>query len=127
MTIRVSGLLARFAVEGGNLTAAAVKPKLFRPNRELKLSIFYVDGLDDPEIRAIGDNVVRLHRTAKRLHGWGEFGEAAVAKANLRIDRDDDPPRHANIVDWPTSAGERKQRQIFLAKCARPVQVQVGG
>ena len=118
--------MARFAVESGHLTAAAVKPKLFQPNKELKLSIFHVDGLDDPDIRAIGDNVVRLHRTARRLHGWAEFDEAAVAEANLRTDRDDDPPRHANIVDWPASAGERKQRQIFLAKRARPVRIQVG-
>ena len=41
MTVRASGLLARFALESGRLTASAVKPKLFEPNRELKLSVFH--------------------------------------------------------------------------------------
>ena len=121
MTVRVSGSLARFALEGGRLTASVVKPKLFEPNRALKLSVFHVDGLDDGGIRHIGDDVVTRHPTAKRLYGWGGFDGAAVSDAGLRIDRDDDPPRHANIVDWPEDASERKQRQQILASRAYPV------
>ena len=125
MTVRASGLLARFALESGRLTASAVKPKLFEPNRELKLSVFHVDGLVDAGIRHIGNDVVTRHSTAKRLYGWGEFDEAAVCEAGLRIDRDDNPPRHANIVDWPEEPSERKQRQQLLASRACPVRVQV--
>ena len=123
MTVRASGSLARFALESGRLTASVVKPKLFEPNRALELSVFHVDGLDEGDIARIGNDVVAEHPTAKRLHGWGEFDEVAVCKAGLRIDRDDNPPRHANIVDWPKKPEERKQRQQTLASHACPVRI----
>lgn len=125
MTVRASGFLARFALESRHLTASVVKPKLFEPNRKRKLSVFYVSGLDDAGIRHIGDDVVAQQSTAKRLYGWGEFSEAAVHDAGLRIKRDDNPPRHANIADWPEDPSERKQRQQILASHACPVRVQV--
>ena len=120
MTVRASGSLARFALESGRLTASVVKPKLFEPNRARELSVFHVDGLDGVGITLIGNDVVARHSTAKRLHGWGEFNEVAVCEAGLRIDRDDNPPRHANIVDWPKDAEKRKQCQQILASRACP-------
>lgn len=120
MTVRASGSLARFALESGRLTASIVKPKLFEPNRELKLSVFHVDGLDDLGIADIGNNVAGRRRPPKRLRGWGEFDEVAVCKAELRIDRDDNPPRHADIVDWPRDPSKRKQCQQILASRAWP-------
>ena len=121
MTVRAAGLLARFAVESGRLTDSRVKPKLFEPNRALELSVFHVDGLVRDQIRDLGDEVVKKHPSARKLRGWGEFPESAVRKAGLRVERDDDPPRHANIVDWPQEPSERKQRQQILASHSYPV------
>lgn len=123
MTVRAAGLLARFAVESGRLTDSIVKPKLFEPNKALELSVFRVGGLVRGQIRDLGDEVVKKHPTARKLHGWGEFPESAVQEAGLRVEHDDDPPRHANIVGWPREPSERKQRQQILASRSYPVRL----
>lgn len=123
MTVRAAGLLARFALESGRLTDSIVKPKLFEPNRALELSVFRVDGLVHDQIRDLGDRVVEKHPAARKLHGWGEFLESAVREAGLRVERDDDPPRHADIVGWPQDPSERKQRQQILASRSYPVRL----
>jgi hypothetical protein len=111
MTTRNAGTLARFATESGRLTDSVVKPKLFEPNRALELSVFRVHGLEFVQICGIGVSVVKEHPNARRLHGWGEIGESEVQGVNLRVVYDDVPPRHANIVGWPTEASQRKSIQ----------------
>ena len=123
MTVRASGLLARFAVEGNRLTNSVVKPKLFEPNKALQLSVFRTDGLHCKEICDLGVQVAERHPTSQRLHGWGEFDEIAVNDAGLRVDHDEVPPRHANIVGWPVEVSERKQRQQLLARRSWPVRL----
>lgn len=119
MSVRAQGLLARFAMESGRLTKNSVKPKLFEPNRNGELSVYCVEGLHCAEIRRIGDNVVAQIGNKKRLRGWGEVDQKVVDEVNLRIERDDTPERHANIVGWPKEAPERKLRQQELARRAR--------
>ena len=123
MTVRAAGSLARFAVEGNRLTDSIVKPKLFEPNRALQLSVFRIGGLPCKEICDLGVKVAEQHPTSRRLHGWGEFSESAVNDAGLRVEHDEVPPRHANIVDWPVDVSERKQRQQLLARCSCPVRL----
>ena len=123
MTAREAGTLARFATQSGRLTDEVVKPKLFEPNRALELSVFRVDGLGLTEIQEIGTDVVTAIPSARRLHGWGEISESAVLDAGLRVDYDDDPPRHANVLDWPDEASERKLIQLILASHARAIRL----
>ena len=123
MTTRNAGTLARFATESGRLTDSVVKPKLFEPNRVLELSVFRVHGLEFVQICGIGVSVVKEHPNARRLHGWGEIGESEVQGVNLRVVYDDVPPRHANIVGWPTEASQRKSIQQVLASKARPIRL----
>ena len=123
MTIREAETLARFATQSGRITDEVVKPKLFEPNRALELSVFRVDGLDRTEIQEIGIDVVTAIPSAQRLHGWGEISETAVLDAGLRVDYDDDPPRHANVLDWPDEASERKLIQQILASHARAIRL----
>lgn len=118
MTSRGAGTLARFATQSGHLASSVVKPKLFEPNRELKLSVFHVEGLISREISIIGESVVKAHPQARRLYGWGEVGESEVLTAGLKIDYDDFPPRHANIIDWPQDKAQRLQIQQILASSA---------
>lgn len=123
MTIRGARTLARFATQSGRLTDEVVKPKLFEPNRALELSVFRVDDIDRTEIQEIGTDVVKAIPNAQRLHGWGEISETAVIDAGLRVDYDDDPPRHANVLDWPDEASERKLIQLILASHARAIRL----
>jgi hypothetical protein len=39
----------------------------------------------------------------------------AVAEVGLKIDADDIPPHHANIVGWPNDASEVKLKALMLA------------
>ena len=123
MTVKASGSLARFAVEGNRLTGSIVKPKLFEPNKALQLSVFRIDGLHCKEICDLGMKVAEQHPTSRQLHGWGEFDETAVNDAGLRVEHDGVPPRHANIVGWPMDVSERKQRQQLLARRSHPVKL----
>ncbi len=123
MTTRTPGTLARFATEHGRLTDIVVKPKLFEPNRELKLSVFQVSGLGQTEIQGIGEEVVREHQQAERLYGWGEVNEGDVVATGLQIDYDDVPPRHANITDWPQDSAQRKLTQQMLASQSTPIRL----
>ena len=129
MTVREDGTLARFGTQSGHLAASLVKPKLFEPNRSLELSVFRVEGLGSSDILPIGEDVVRKHPQANRLYGWGEVNASDVLDTGLRIDYDDDPPRHANIAGWPQDKSQRLQIQQILASCATahqlnpPVQV----
>ena len=123
MTIRAEGTLARFALERGRLAESVVKPKLFEPNRHLALSVFHAGGIGCHEILDLGMAVTASHPTARRLHGWAEIGEDAVTSTGLRVDYDDSPPRHANIVGWPDGRGARKGVAIALANAARAVKL----
>ena len=123
MTIRAEGTLARFALENGRLAESVVKPKLFEPNRHLALSVFHAGGIGCHEIIDLGMAVTASHPTARRLHGWAEIEEGAVTNTGLRVDYDDSPPRHANIVGWPADRGARKGVAIALASAARAVKL----
>ena len=120
MRVRNEGELARYAVHSGQLTSAAVKPKLFAPNRQLALSVFRVHQFGDEEVEKLGTDVVRSRPDANRLYGWAEFDEDAVQSVALTMDKDDDPPRHANIIGWPTDPVRRKLVQRRLANKATP-------
>ena len=122
MVVRVKGLLARFAVESKKLNASEVKPKLFEPNRKSELSVSYIEGLECAEISQRGVDVAKK-QGKERLYGWAEISEETVLKANLTIDRDDDPPGHANIIDWPEKKDERIEKQIFLAQNSEPIKL----
>lgn len=123
MTVRGSRLLARFAVESKRFSGSIVKPKLFEPTRELKLSVFRIEQLSCDEICALGMCVVSLLQVEKdkKLYGWGEVGESEVCNVGLRVEHDDNPPGHANVVDWPIEPNVRKLVQIKLAKLAKAV------
>ncbi len=129
MTGRAAGTLARFAFESGRLTHSIAKPKLFEPNRALELSVFAVAGLDAEDIGKLGIGAAFRHATARRLYGWGELNEADVRDVGLSVVRDDAPPRHANVVGWPSERGARKLIMIEMARrseavrLARPVEI----
>ena len=120
MTTRPAGSIVRFAVHN-RLVGTTAHPRLFAPNRELKLSVFYVDGLASADIENLGVRVVRGHSSAQRLYGWADLRESSVLDAGLQVDRDDDQPGLANIVGWPRIPSERMERMQRLAHMATSV------
>ena len=110
-------------MERGRLTSSVVKPKLFEPTKDLRLSVFRASGLGCIEIKDAGKEVVRRHRNAKGLYGWGEVSEDAVGDTGLRINHDDIPRGHSNIINWPQDSAQRKLIQQRLASQSTAVKI----
>ena len=104
--------LARFLVSSNHFAKAKdhVKASAFMPAQDLTLSVFQIKGLAEREIWTTGKKHVSEPR-GRTLYGRADILVGNVREAGLRIDPDDKPPRHANIVDWP----EDKPRQKLLA------------
>ena len=127
MAVRKDGTLARFAVEPkrvyrpqGN-PKVRVHPKLFQPNRQDELSVTDAQGLTRAEVAGFGENVVSLHRTAKKLYGWAEIDTSKVLELDLKVVPDEPPERHANIVNWPKERQDKKTKSQQLARDSTPV------
>ena len=87
----------------------------------MTLSVSFIDDLECDEVRDLGVETGRRHRTAKQLFGWAVLRAEEIRELGLRIERDDNPPRHANILDWPDDSRLRKEKRLKLARHACPV------
>ena len=92
--------LARFLFQRSDYSPSnrVVKPGAFLPKNG-QTSVFDVDGSDFVSVGAIGEDVGRVR--GPRLHGWGGFAHQDVTKVGLWFERDDEPPRHGNLLGWP--------------------------
>ncbi len=106
--------LARFLFQKGDFsrTKTSVRPGAFLP-KDGETSVFDIVGLDDPGIRAIGDAVGS--ERGKPPKGRGEFLMGDVVEVGLRFERDDQPPRHGNLLGWPSEGPELKARVKAIA------------
>ena len=116
--------MARFLFRSGDYSASnkAVRPGAFLP-KDGRTSVFDIVGLDDRRVRRIGEEIGTLR--GKSPHGRGEFRHADVETVGLKFERDDQPPRHGNLVGWPHEGPELKARAkaIAVALAARAVLV----
>lgn len=99
-----------------------VKPAAFMPcsNREtgvLETSVYQVSGLSEEEVWGIGRGVVV--KSGKTLYGLAAIQTEHVEKTGLSVQPDNIPPRHANIVRWPSVPSEQKLLAVKLAGSAR--------
>jgi len=91
------------------------------PPPDLKLSVYQITNLLDDEIWALGGNVLEQH-PQPRLYGRADVPVEAVQNQKLKAIRDDDPPRHVNVVGWPNYADGKdlmKSLAQQLAKSAK--------
>ena len=107
--------LARFVTESGKMKRSAVRSNLFKPNRDLVLSVFRIKNLEFPAIKKLGTEVVRRHANARRLYGWGKLSSSVVHEVGLKLVNDDNPPLHSSIEGWPEKASMRRVLQNRLA------------
>ena len=117
--------LARFATQSNHLrsTMAHPSPRLFEPNKALKLSVSRIDNKTHDEIVEEGKRVVRERRNTTCLHGWGTLTSAHVRESGLIVDDDDDPPGHSNVVGWPKDDSAVWKYQQRLARLAAQVKL----
>ena len=90
-----------------------VKFKAFMPPPDRLLSVYRIDGLSLYEVWDIGENnVVLAMSPPKTLYGVADIKAGIVERQSLKIEADDIPLRHANIVGWP----EQESEQMLLAQ-----------
>lgn len=91
------------------------------PPPDLKLSVYLVTNLPENEVWTLGKSVLDQH-PQPRLYGKADVRVEAVQEQELKAFRDDDPPRHVNVVGWPSYADGKdllKSLAQQLAKSAK--------
>ena len=80
-----------------------VKPVAFIPPPASPgaVSVFFISGLDEKEVWEIGAEHVAPTRN-KSIKGCAVFLVADVFHAGLSLDPNNTPPRHVDIVGWPS-------------------------
>jgi len=107
--------LARFLTSSSLFNAVTVKPAAFLPNRKNgETSVFRHDG----ETRESLWQTAEDHLPGVRLHGAVIFKATHVRAASLDVLAHEPPPRHANIVGWPTSQTDPEMEKAEQRECA---------
>lgn len=114
-TVNPSEPLARYLTSSKHysLHMQSVKPAAFLPPPpEYRLSVFRVYGLTMEDVCRIGQQKVISNMPRRTLHGFANIVAQSFQDANLTIDPDNNPPRHASVVGWPKD----KQQQVSIAQ-----------
>ena len=95
--------VSRYVVYKGNIRQdGSIRHQEIWPDekRGYKTSIFRIDGLPDNAIWALGDHHVGTDQrpVLARL----DLNARTIYEQALNFEVDNTPPRHANIVGWPT-------------------------
>ena len=93
-----------------------LKPTAFLPGRSpgslWELSVFRIDNLGQAGIWQLAQSYVVPE--GRNIHGRADLTSGDVERTDppLRIEHDDVPPRHANVLGWP----EDKDEQLAVAQ-----------
>lgn len=95
-----------------------VKPQAFRPPKDLRLSVFRTEGLAAKKVWALARRCV-TQMSGREVLGAAELDVVSVrALPPLSVNPDNNPPRHAEIIDWPPDKDARLSLSQKLAKAA---------
>jgi hypothetical protein len=96
--------LARFLTQSNHFNAVMVKPVAFLPNPKNGQTSVFRQGQEPREtIWQIGREQVAGERN---VHGIAIFKAKHVRDAQLDVTAKEPPPRHANIIGWPSIAND---------------------
>lgn len=112
MPVAPNETISRFAVEKSYYRSSdnTAKPKAFLPDKKGNTSVYRIDNLSADEKWYLGEENVAKPR-GKELRASIEIKADHVFNQGLKINPDNDPPRHANIYNWP----EDKDAQMIKA------------
>jgi hypothetical protein len=92
-----------------------VKPVALLPREDGETSVYRIGGLKDRAILTLGQREVGDKRK-RQVMGWAKFTANAVLKAGLKLDVNDTPARHVNIVGWPEEQQDKLEKAQDLAR-----------
>ena len=108
--------LARFLASSSHFNSKMVKPSAFLPRRKDNTTSVFRHGSEPCDrLWQIGD--VELARV-RRIYGVAFIKARQVRAASLDVAGKEPPPRHANIIGWPTAGDDpemKKAQQIERA------------
>ena len=115
--------LSRFLTSDSQFTSAMAKPSAFMPGpSDAKTSVFR-QGSNPPQ--ALWETADREIGTIRRVRAAALLTAGAVRQAQLDVEAHEPPPRHANIIGWPSAAidpdltrAQRMERALLLAQAA---------
>ena len=112
-------LLARYLFRKSHYSTKYdyVKSSAFIPPDDRKLSVFRISGLSEDGIWKLGQEKV-AEPSERTLRGRADLAVLAVHDAELEVEPDDDPVRHANVVGWPEKKDRQKLKAAKLAASA---------
>lgn len=118
--IKPEEYLTRYILYKGHFSITRKRPKyvVFMPSPHGETSVFCISNLSDNEIWNIGDREVAQKRGLPLL-GRADILAFHVFNKNLKLIPDNCPPRHANIVNWPTEKSEQKLIAIELTESSQ--------
>ena len=89
-----------------------VKPKAFKPNRDGETSMFVTSGLPEDQIWSLGE----IHLCGENLvYGRADvFAKLIFDLEKIKIDYNNDPEYHANLV-WPDDIEDIQDMAQVLA------------
>jgi len=111
--------LCRFLIpkEHFDRKTGQVLPDAFLPwGDPPETSVFRFQGLPDAEVWSAGEAVARKRK--RTLRGRAVVRTEAIQGANLFINPDNQPRRHASIRGWPTEKHEWMDRAALIAAAA---------
>ncbi len=107
---------SQYAATAGRVKAAAFLPSAAR--LPASISVFEIDGLAEPAIWALGKAEVAIPRD-KPLYARADLESGAVTRAELRLVQTP-PPRHANLLGWPS---DRSDQQLVAMRLSQEAQL----
>ena len=118
--------LSRFLTSDSQFNSVMQKPSAFMPGpADAKTSVFRHAPDPLPALWAIADREIGLGR---RVRAVAVLIGSEVRRAKLDVEAHEPPPRHANIVGWPSDSGDpekmraqRKELALLLAQAAKLV------
>jgi hypothetical protein len=113
-------VLARFLLQKNHFKRQENRatPDAFMPPPDLRLSVFLVSRLTEGEVWTLGAGVLNQH-PQPRLYGRADIRVAIVQNHKLKALRDNDPPRHVNVVGWPSYADGKALIKSLAQELAR--------
>ena len=104
--------LARFITSSSHFNAIGVKPAAFLPRRD-ETSVFRQQA--GPELAILAN---RHLAQAKNIFGAAMIAASAVRAAALDVMASEPPPKHANIIGWPSLQNDPELRKAHLLEIA---------
>jgi hypothetical protein len=113
--------LARFLTQSNYFNAVMVRPAAFLPNpKNGQTSVFRQGNESHEALWQVGQEQIAGERS---LHGIALFKAKHVREVQLDVVSQEPPPRHANIIGWPSNTSdpelEKAKRKALAIQIAQ--------